>query len=66
MEKVGKVFGFLFVCLIIFVVLVVVKESGGGAVMWIGALAIPFIYRSMFGKKEENADDQNKDITLNK
>ena len=47
-------------------VLTVIKEAGGGAVMWLGALAIPLIYKSMFGKKDDETNDQNKDITLKK
>jgi hypothetical protein len=53
MGKAGKVIVFVFVCLVILVVLTVIKEAGGGAVMWLGALAIPIIYKSMFGKKDD-------------
>lgn len=66
MGKVGKVIVFVFVCLVILVILTVIKVSGGGAVMWISALAIPLIYKSMFGKKDDETTDQNKDITLKK
>ena len=66
MGKAGKVIVFVFVCLVILVVLTVIKEAGGGAVMWLGALSIPLIYKSMFGKKDEGTNDQNKDITLKK
>lgn len=66
MGKVGKVITFIIVCFVIIVGLTVVKESGGGAVMWIGALLIPIIYRSLFGKKEEEKTNDSKDITLNK
>lgn len=62
MGKAGKVIVFIIVCLVIIVVLTLIKESGGGAVMWLGALAIPLIYKSMFGKKNDN----NNDITLQK
>jgi len=51
--------------LAILVVLTLLKESGAGAVTWLGVIAIPLIYKSMFGKKEEH-DDVNKDITLKK
>jgi len=61
----GKVIVFVFVSLAILVVLTLLKESGAGAVTWLGVLAIPLIYKSMFGKKEEH-DDVNKDITLKK
>lgn len=64
MGKTGKVIVFIIVCLVIVVVLTAIKESGGGAVMWLGAVAIPLIYKSMFGKKDENNND--KDITLKK
>jgi hypothetical protein len=61
----GKVIVFVFVSLAILVVLTLLKESGAGAVTWLGVIAIPLIYKSMFGKKEEH-DDVNKDITLKK
>jgi hypothetical protein len=61
----GKVIVFVFVSLAILVVLTLLKESGAGAVTWLGVIAIPLIYKSMFGKKEE-LDDVNKDITLKK
>jgi hypothetical protein len=61
----GKVIVFVFVSLAILVVLTLLKESGAGAVTWLGVVAIPLIYKSMFGKKEEH-DDVNKDITLKK
>lgn len=66
MSKAGKVVVFVFVCLVILVVLLLVKEGGGGSVMWLGALAIPLIYKSMFGKKEGNKEDSNQEITLKK
>lgn len=66
MGKAGKVITFIIVCLVILVGLTVIKESGGGAVMWIGALLIPIIYKSLFGKKEEEETSDSKDITLNK
>ena len=66
MGKAGKVIVFVFVCLVILVVLTVIKEAGGGAVMWLGALAIPLIYKSLFGEKDDETNDQNKDITLKK
>ncbi len=61
----GKVIVFVFVSLAILIVLTLLKESGAGAVSWLGVIAIPLIYKSMFGKKEE-LDDVNKDITLKK
>lgn len=61
----GKVIVFVFVSLAILVVLTLLKESGAGAVTWLGVVAIPLIYKSMFGKKEEHGD-VNKDITLKK
>lgn len=64
MGKTGKVIVFVIVCFVIVLVLTLIKESGGGAVMWLGALAIPLIYKSMFGKKDESNND--KDITLKK
>lgn len=66
MGKTGKVIVFIFVCLVILVVLTGIKGSGGGAVMWLGVLAIPLIYKSMFGKKDDDTDNHNKDITLKK
>lgn len=66
MGKAGKVIVFVIVCFVILVVLTVIKEAGGGAVMWLGAVAIPLIYKSMFGKKDEEPNNQSSDITLNK
>lgn len=66
MGKAGKVIVFVLVCLVIFGVLTVIKEAGGGAVMWLGAIAVVFIYQSMFGKKDDGNTNQNKDITLKK
>ncbi|MCR9289968.1 MAG: hypothetical protein NXI23_21540 [Bacteroidetes bacterium] len=66
MEKTGKIITFIIVCLVIIVGLTVIKESGGGGVMWIGALLIPIIYGSLFNKKEEEKTSDSKDITLNK
>ncbi len=66
MGKAGKVIVFVIVCLVIVVVLTAIKESAGGAVMWLGALAIPLIYKSMFGKKDAEQSNQSSDITLNK
>ena len=66
MGKAGKVIVFVIVCLVIVVVLTAIKESGGGAIMWLGALAIPLIYKSMFGKKDAEPSNQSSDITLNK
>jgi preprotein translocase subunit SecG len=51
MGKAGKVIVFVFVCLVILVVLTVIKEAGGGAVMWLGALAIPLFTRVCLAKK---------------
>jgi len=50
---------------VIIVVLTGIKESGGGAVMWLGAVAIPLIYKSMFSKKNDHSTVQSNDITLN-
>jgi hypothetical protein len=66
MGKTGKVIVFVFVCFVILFGLAVIKEAGGGAVMWLGALVIPLIYKSMFGKKEEPNNSQSNEITLNK
>lgn len=67
MGKAGKVITFIIVCFVILVGLTAVKESGGGAVMWIGVLLIPIIYRSLFGEKDEDEENNDsKDITLNK
>jgi hypothetical protein len=62
----GKVIVFIFVCLVILVGLALVKEAGGGSIMWLGALAIPLIYKSMFGKKDDGEEKQNQEITLKK
>lgn len=64
MGKTGKVIVFIIVCLVILFVLAAIKEASGGSVMWLGAIAIPLIYKSMFGEKDEN--NNGKDITLNK
>jgi len=66
MGKAGKVTVFVIVCFVILIVLTLIKEAGGGAVMWLGAIAIPLIYKSMFGKKDEQPSNQSSDITLNK
>ncbi len=66
MGKAGKVIVFVFVCFVILFGLAIIKEAGGGAVMWLGALVIPLIYKSMFGKKEEPNNSQSNEITLNK
>jgi hypothetical protein len=67
MGKAGKVITFIIVCFVILVGLTAIKKSGGGAVMWIGVLLIPIIYRSLFSKKEEDeTSDDSNDITLNK
>lgn len=66
MGKTGKVIVFVVVCFVIVVVLTIIKEAGGGAVMWLGALAIPLIYKSMFGKKDDQTENHNGNITLNK
>lgn len=66
MGKPGKVIVFVIVCFVILFLLTILKEAGGGTVMWLGALAIPLIYKSMFGKKEEPNNSQNNEITLNK
>ena len=67
MGKAGKVIVFVVVCFVILVVLTIIKEAGGGAVMWLGAVAIPLIYKSMFGKKDDQTKNQNdNDITLKK
>lgn len=61
MGKPAKVIVFVFVCFVIVGVLSAIKNSGGGAVMWLGALVIPIIYKNMFGK-----NNNDKDITLKK
>lgn len=66
MGKTSKVIVFIIVCFVIIVVLTMVKQAGGGAVIWLGAVAIPLIYKSMFGKKDEPANNQTTDITINK
>lgn len=66
MGRTGKVIVFIIVCFVILLVLTILKESGAGAVMWLGALAIPLIYKSMFGKKEQSQNENSTDITLNK
>lgn len=66
MNKVGKIIVFVVVSFIIVSGLAVLKAAnGGGAIMWVGALAIPLIYRSLFknNKKDNNNDN---DITLKK
>jgi len=53
MGKAGKIIVFVIVCMVIIVVLTGIKESGGGAVIWLGAIAIPLIYKSMFNKNNK-------------
>lgn len=66
MEKTGKIIVFIIVGLVILVGLTIIKKAGGGAVMWLGAVAIPLIYKSMFGKKDEQENNQSNEITLDK
>jgi hypothetical protein len=66
MGKTGKVFVFILICLVILVVLTVIKAAGGGTVLWLGAFAIPIIYMSMFGKKNDETINKKEDNTLNK
>jgi len=66
MGKAGKVIVFVIVCFVILVGLDVIKKAGGGAVMWLGVLVIPLIYKSMFSKKDKEPSNQSNDITLNK
>jgi hypothetical protein len=47
-------------------VLAVIKQVGGGAVMWLGAIAIPLIYKSMFSKNVNKSNEQSRDVKLNK
>ncbi|CAI9429922.1 Spore germination protein [Candidatus Ornithobacterium hominis] len=65
MNKVGKIIVFVVVSFIIVFGLTVLKAANGGAIMWLSALAIPLIYRSLFknNKKDNNNDN---DITLKK
>ena len=53
MGKAGKVIVFVILCFVVIVVLTGIKESGGGAVMWLGAIAIPLIYKGMFNKNSK-------------
>lgn len=68
MSKTGKVITFIIVSFVIVVGLTGIKQSGGGAVMWIAALLIPIIYHSLFRKKEDDdkTDGDSNDITLKK
>jgi len=66
MGRTGKIIVFIILCFVILVPLAMIKEAGGGAVMWLGAVAIPFIYMSMFGKKEKPTNKKSDDIILNK
>lgn len=73
MGKAGKVIVFIIVCLVIVIGLTAIKETskangGPGAFMWIGAVLIPIIYRSLFSKKDDDNNQGNgKDVTtLNK
>jgi hypothetical protein len=65
MGKTGKVIVFVIVCFVILMVLSIIKEAGGGAIMWLGALSIPLIYKSIFGKKQQSSN-HNNDIALKK
>jgi len=66
MHKAVKIIIFVFVCLVISAILVLIKESGGGSVMWLGAVAIPLIYRSMFGQSSKREEAPTQEITLKK
>lgn len=60
MRKAGKVILFAFICLTILVILTVIKVTIGGTIIWLGAVVIPIIYIFMFGKNDNENDDQNK------
>lgn len=67
MKTFGKVIVFLIVFFVVTIVFVLIKESTGAAVMWIGAMIMLAVGRSMFGKKKtDNKNVESKDITLNK
>ncbi len=54
MGKTSKIIVFCVVSLIIIIIFTYIKETRGGAVMWIGGIAIMWMYRSMFGKKDDD------------
>lgn len=62
-----KVVVFIIVCFVILLISMALKESGAGAVMSIGAVAIIILYNVMFkkGKDSKKSEDSN-DITLKK
>lgn len=67
MNKGAKIIIFIILCFVIVVPLAAYKRAGGGAVMWIGAVGLLLIYKSMFGKRNKTKDDDKNDkITLNK
>lgn len=66
MGKGVKILVFIIVCLVILTVLSLLKESGAGAVMWLGVLAIPFIYKSLFSENKTVYKQNDDDFTLRK
>lgn len=67
MSKGGKIVIFIIVSLVVVIVATALKESGAGAVLSIGGVAILILYQAMFKKKEQpEKSDEQTDITLKK
>lgn len=59
MNKTSKIIVFIVVIFVIGFTLAIIKEAGGGAVMWLGAVAIFVVYKSMFSGKNNNDEEKN-------
>ena len=66
MGKLGKAFVFIFVCFTIVVILTLLAGVMTSPVIFLGVIAIPFIYKSMFGKKKEQQISESNEIILDK
>jgi hypothetical protein len=65
MSKTGKITVFVIVSFVIIVVATIIKELNGGAFMWIAAIVIGVLYKSLFSKKATDSEDTDE-ITLKK
>lgn len=66
MGKKSKILVFIFVCFMIFIIVHILSGIMTSPVIYLGVIAIPIIYKSMFGKKDVQEDSQSNEITLNK
>lgn len=73
MRLIRKIIVFIISFLVIAIVFSLIKQysvanGGPGAIMWIASFLIIFIFRSLFGKKnnDNNQENDNDLTTLNK